>query len=719
VFRALLLLLSAVLCLAQPASEARRKQILDELLQLLTPSNTKATGRINAVDRSWEDWVRRTGELPPDFDTMPSQPMLPDPMAGVASRADWAKRRDWIREQYEQWVIGRMPPRPDNLRATVLATRTEGDVTVRDVLLEFGPEQKARLRVQVTIPPGKAPFPVFLTNHPRSRPWVLPAVRRGYIGCIYFAADPLYGSADDSNGYVEVYPEYDSSVIGRWAWAAMRAVDYLHTMPEVDKARIGISGHSRNGKQALVAAAFDERITAAVPSSGNTGEGNPWRFTTDPFVNETIEQITSNFPGWFHPRLRFFAGREHKLPIDQNMLMAMVAPRGLLMASAYSEGQGAPFGFEQAYRSVQKVYRFLDAEQKLGLSLRGGEHPTTAEDIEQYVDFFDSVFGRSSRPVVRTVLFPEMPAVTSVSAPPPTAPVADRIRWMLGEKPPGLPFPARKRLEGRTMTDSGWLGVLYGRPLKRQGITSVGVPFGDDLRGELYLPDPRPAGKLPVVIWLHPYAHATGYSRDAAARLQAMAGMGYAVFAFDGIGFGSRIHQATRFYERYPGWSLLGKMVDDASAAVSAMAALEDLDASRIWLAGYSLGGKVALWTAALDSRVAGVIASGAFTPLRTPRADTEGLDHYTTLHGLLPRLAAFRGNPASVPADYDDILKAIAPRPVYIRAPALDRYASAADVKSAVAAAGSHVTLATPLDFNRFRPDAQREAFEWLARQH
>ena len=86
----------------------------------------------------------------------------------------------------------------------------------------------------------------------------------------------------------------------------MRAVDYLVTLPEVDRAKIAVTGHSRNGKQALMAAAFDERIGAVVPSSGNTGEGNPWRYTTDPFAAESIEQITGNFPHWFHPRLRFF-----------------------------------------------------------------------------------------------------------------------------------------------------------------------------------------------------------------------------------------------------------------------------------------------------------------------------------------------------------------------------------------------------------------------------
>ena len=163
---------------------------------------------------------------------------------------------------------------------------------MRDVRLEFGPEHRAVLRVQLMIPPGNGPFPVFLTNYPRNRPWVATAVRRGYIGCIYFATDPIYGNPDDSDNFIDVYPEYDFSCLARWAWAGMRAVDYLYTLPEVDKRKIAISGHSRNGKQALLAAAFDERIAAVIPSSGNTGEGNPWRYTTDMFENESLERIT-------------------------------------------------------------------------------------------------------------------------------------------------------------------------------------------------------------------------------------------------------------------------------------------------------------------------------------------------------------------------------------------------------------------------------------------
>jgi dienelactone hydrolase len=726
VHRACLLLLSAAFCCAAQDATAKRKQALAELKSLLPPSNLKATARINATDRSWNDWVDRTGELPPDFDAMPGQPFLPDPLAGVRTPAEWKRRRDEIRGQIEHWITGKMPPAPTNLRAVITSEQQEGGVTVRDVRLEFGPDHKATLRVQLVIPPGKGPFPVFLTNHPRTRPWIAPAVRRGYIGCIYFATDPMYGSPDDSDKFIEVYPEYDFSALARWAWAGMRAVDYLHTLPEVDRAKIGIAGHSRNGKQALMAAALDERITAAVPSSGNTGEGDPWRYTTDPFVNESIEQITTGFPGWFHPRLRFFAGREHKLPVDQNSMMALVAPRGLMLMSAYSETQGNSFGFEQAYRSVRRVYDFLGASKNIGLSLRPGEHATTAEDIETYVDFFDTVFGRTTRPAPRTHLhdytFDGWRKLSNESAPSTVrGDVRTRIQWLLGEEPAGAPFPVRSTLEGRTMTSDGWLAVLYGRPFR--SMKSYAVGFGDDLKADLFVPS-KISGKLPVVIWLHPYAYPTGYSRYTEPTFRALTEMGYAVLAFDQIGFGTRILQARHFYDRYPRWSLLGKMVADTRAAIDAIAAIGEMDASRIYLVGYSLGGKVALFTAALNSRVAGVVAASAFTPLRNPSSETEGLRHYSHLHGLLPRLGFFVGKEATVPIDYDEIVGSIAPRPVYVRAPTLDRYADLVAVKKTVERARSaYATLGaadalelhTPVDFNRFKLDAQKEAFRAL----
>jgi dienelactone hydrolase len=162
---------------------------------------------------------------------------------------------------------------------------------------------------------------------------------------------------------------------------------------------------------------------------------------------------------------------------------------------------------------------------------------------------------------------------------------------------------------------------------------------------------------------------------------------------------------------------------------VEALAELEMVDASKIWLAGWALGGKVALVTAALDQRVAGVAAIAAFTPLRSAGAhpEIEGVKMYSHLHGLLPRLGFFLGRESRLPVDYDDILGAIAPRPVLVVAPQLDRYAPVAEVRRTVDAARARykaagrenaLALETPLDFNRLPAATQELVFDWLAAQ-
>ncbi|MEJ2009304.1 MAG: alpha/beta fold hydrolase [Acidobacteriota bacterium] len=788
---------------AGPSNEEdKRRKELEEFLKIFPHTRTPRTGRINAHDKTWEDWVKRTGALPPDFDALPSIPDLPDALLlhengreiPVTTQDLWNRQKQWILSQTEHWVFGTMPPRPDNLRAVVTGTRREGTTTVRDVRLEFGPDHRATLRVQLIIPDGTGPFPVFLTNHPRTRPWVATGVRRGYIGCIYFAADPMYGNSDDSDAYIDIYPEYDFSCLARWAWAASRAVDYLFTLPEVDKKKIGLTGHSRNGKQALVAAAFDERIGAVVPSSGNTGGADPWRYTTDMFVNESIELLTGAQPHWFHPRLRFFAGREDKLPVDQNLLMAAIAPRGLMMYAGYAESAGNPLGFEQAYRSVLSAYRFLGHEENLWLHLRDGEHEFGTERIEEIVDFFDTVFGRKHFPKYETwilgysfegwqkatrekidpLAYPKRSAgdfLEGKDGRPISTPakweekkksIRDNISRVLGEAPPRLPFPANRKLSDRSMCTDGWLATLYRRPakdswgdygdryqrerLEREGIGAVGVPFGDSFMGDLFYPlgpDGKPkSGKWPVVIWLHPHSYQDGWSaghpwvstewayyQDERPSFPLLWKRGFAVFAFDQLGYGTRVHEAMDFYERYPRWSIMGNMIEDTRAAIDALSALEEIDSSQIYLLGYALGGKVGLLTAAFDDRVKGLVSVCGFDPLRlqTPDKGTEGIRHYSQLHGLLPQLGFFAGHEERVPFDFDEVLALIAPKPVLLVAPELDRYARVADVKREVKSSrkvydllghAEALQFETPMDINRFPRSLQEHVFDWIASQ-
>jgi pimeloyl-ACP methyl ester carboxylesterase len=281
------------------------------------------------------------------------------------------------------------------------------------------------------------------------------------------------------------------------------------------------------------------------------------------------------------------------------------------------------------------------------------------------------------------------------------------------------------------MADDSWISLLLGRPYKDKAFGAVGLGYGDDLKADLYYPvetDGSPkGGKWPVVIWLHPFAYTTGYSRYSHPAVRTLTERGFAVLAFDQIGFGTRVRDTRYFYQRFPKWSLMGKMVLDTRAALDAVAALDQVDASRIYLAGYALGAKVGLLTAALEDRVKGIAAVCGVDPLRldTPAKGTEGIRHYSHLHGLLPRLGFFVGQESRVPIDYDEVLAAIAPKPVLLVAPTLDRYAQLPDVQLEVAQARkvygllgheSALQLETPLGFNGFSRATQERVFDWLS---
>jgi dienelactone hydrolase len=754
-----LFLLGLILVLEVSAqADARRKQSLEELRGILAPTVLDlSTGRISARDKTWEEWVSRTGELPPDFESMPSIAGLPDPLVPAGNSAaapiktveQWRRQREWIKSQFERWIFGRMPPPPGNVRvASASEVRETSGVTTRKVLIEFGPGHRAKLHLELMIPPGRGPFPVFLTNQRRSGGWVHTAVRRGYIACIYNATDPKYGDPDDSNDYIDLWPDYDFSGLARWAWAGMRAVDYLVTLPEVNPAQIGITGHSRNGKQALLAAAFDERIAAVVASSGNVGECLPWRFQPDPLLYNGLEAITGRAHNsyWFHPRLRFFAGREHKLPVDQHMMLALVAPRGVMMYSAYAEQEGNPWGFEQSYRSAKPVFRMLGKEDNLWLHLRAGEHAVAPADIENFVNFYDTVFGRKKFPKSETWIhgytFEAWKALSGDRADPMQFPkrgagagaspakVRENLRWALGEEPPGAELAPRRKLSELAPPDDHLIALLYRRPLRVNGTVAYALPYGEGLKADLHFPagsdgKPKP-GRVPAVVWLHPESYATGYSRQAAALIAELARRGFAVAAFDQIGFGTRVLDAREFYQRYPRWSLMGKMVADTRGVVKALAGLDAIDPAGIALVGYRLGGYAGLLAAASDDRVKAVASIGGFQPLRihTPARGTEGVRYFSHLHGLIPRLGFFLGHEERLPFDFDEVLALVSPRPALIVSPTLDRHVAPEDARRGTATAAEAyrhagvpdaLSFEAPSEIGRFTPAIQKHVFDWL----
>ena len=255
------------------------------------------------------------------------------------------------------------------------------------------------------------------------------------------------------------------------------------------------------------------------------------------------------------------------------------------------------------------------------------------------------------------------------------------------------------------------------------------IMFGG-LAGDLYYPKDTPAGKkLPTVIWLHGYSYPLGYMWVYHSDLHpilALVHVGYAVLAYDQSGFGSRLSETGAFYDRYPRWSHMGRLVEDAHSAVDALSKDDLVDPNRIYLFGYSLGGTVSIYEAALDSRVKGVVSIAGFTPMRTDTAarGDGGVARYSYERDLIPTLGFFVGHEAQIPYDYQDLLAMIAPRPVLVVQPQLDRDATPADVETAVTqakqvyslyGAGDKLAIHEPWDYNRLPNNTLDEAVKWM----
>ena len=250
------------------------------------------------------------------------------------------------------------------------------------------------------------------------------------------------------------------------------------------------------------------------------------------------------------------------------------------------------------------------------------------------------------------------------------------------------------------------------------------------IAGDLYYPRDTPPGKkLPTVIWLHGYSYPLGYMWVYHSDLHpilALVHAGYAVLAYDQSGFGSRLSETGAFYDRYPKWSHMGRLVEDAHSAVDALSGNALVDPARIYLYGYSLGGTVALYEAALDARVKGVVSVAGFTPMRTDTADRGdgGVARYSNERDLIPKLGFFIGHEAQIPYDYQDLLGMIAPRPLLVVQPQLDRDATPRDVEATVKrtqgvyslyGAADKLSLTEPWDYNRLPKSMLDETVKWM----
>ena len=142
------------------------------------------------------------------------------------------------------------------------------------------------------------------------------------------------------------------------AWAGMRALDYLETRPEVDKARFGVTGRSGGGAYSWWIAALDERIACAAPTAGITTLRN---HVVDGCVEGHCDcMFMVNTYRW-----------------DYDKVAALVAPRPLCIVNTDKDTIFPIDGVFKIYQSTRRIYKLLDAEKNIGLQIAEGPHADT------------------------------------------------------------------------------------------------------------------------------------------------------------------------------------------------------------------------------------------------------------------------------------------------------------------------------------------------------
>lgn len=371
----------------------------------------------------------------------------PGPAIEVPSREAWAAQKDQLRSAFAEHVYG---PWPAGLSVELVSRRVAerdyagGRGRLEEWVVELaGSDGARRIHLGVALPDGDGPFPVLIGQSFSSNCYVfastaltgsdgerceetqMPFIAR-YIFGEFIARAPVEAMFERGWAYAnfhasELVPDSrkraglalsqlnppggaaPTGAIAAWAFGFSAVIDVMERGSAIDPAQIAVFGHSRHGKSALLAAAWDDRIAAVISHQSGFGGAALSRSR----VGEGVARITSTYPHWFDPAYARHGEDLAGLPVEQHQLLALIAPRPVFLGNARRDVWSDPNSTYRAAQAASKVwalYGHRGLEQdgladwrpgaRLVYWLRNGGHGTDQRDVDAFLAFLDAHFPR-------------------------------------------------------------------------------------------------------------------------------------------------------------------------------------------------------------------------------------------------------------------------------------------------------------------------------------
>ena len=370
----------------------------------------------------------------------------------VSSREDWEARRDDVRDILSREIYGIMPTswETEIREHTIFDDNAyEGLGTFEEIEVAATPHFEGMdepvtdtFRMSLTVPTKPGPHPIVIIEsfcapwnalphrkayvpdgvEPREsegleryiwgryicRPPIEDILEEGYAVAVLNVGGILPDREEEGLAALRrfVGPDADEQTrwgsIAGWSWLFSTMVDVVSEDERIDASRIIAWGHSRYGKAALHAGAFDDRIAAVIAHQSGTGGASLNRQK----IGESVGAITKGYPHWFAPTYATYAGREDELTLDQHHLVALMAPRPVLLGNARRDVWSDPNGAIKAARGAAPVYALYSDEamsldrldqynpqQSLSFWMRPGTHGVVEEDWPAFLAFLHAHVG--------------------------------------------------------------------------------------------------------------------------------------------------------------------------------------------------------------------------------------------------------------------------------------------------------------------------------------